>query len=249
MFGVATLLATFLAGIPYGWAGNVTTYHYDIHRTGWAQTEQTLTPANVGGGSFGFLAAIKLPASQLVGHPLIVEGVSVTGVGPSNVVYLVDNSNNVWGLNAANGAVLLHVNLGVPVPGSANPHNKPVGIKSTPVIDPATQTLYVMADTYVNSTPTYQLHALSLGNLKDIKPPVVVAATNFLTNGSTVNFRAEVQQQRPGTPRSQWKYLRRLRQFCGYGHTESRGWLLGWNATSLDSSGRKYAHQSLDDRQ
>jgi hypothetical protein len=32
--------------------------------------------------------------------------------------------------------------------------------------------------TYVNSTPTYKLHALS-GSLKDIKPPVVVAASNF----------------------------------------------------------------------
>src|SRR6476660_8103493 len=114
-FGVAALLATFLAGIPCAWAVNVTTYHYDRNRTGWDKNEQTLTPANVGGGSFGFLAAVNLPANQLVGHPLIIEGVSVNGVGSSTVVYLVDNSNNVWGLNAANGAVLLHVNLGVPV--------------------------------------------------------------------------------------------------------------------------------------
>ncbi len=227
------MFATFLAGIPCGWAGNVTTYHYDVHRTGWDQTEQTLTPANVSGGSFGFLAAIKLPASQLVGHPLIVEGVSVTGVGPSNVVYLVDNSNNVWGLNAANGAVLLHVNLGSPVPGSANPHNKPVGIKSTPVIDAATQTLYVMADTYVNSTPTYKLHALALGTLKDIKAPVVVAATNFLTNGSAVNFRAEVQQQRPALLEANGNIYAGFGSFADMATTESRGWLLGWNATSL----------------
>jgi hypothetical protein len=231
--GVATLLATFLAGIPCGWAANVTTYHYDIHRTGWAQSEQTLTPANVGGGSFGFLAAIKLPASQLVGHPLVVEGVTVAGVGPSNVVYLVDNSNNVWGLNAASGAVLLHVNLGLPVPGSANPHNKPVGVKSTPVIDTATQTLYVMADTYVNSIPTYKLHALSLGSLKDIKTPVVVAASNFLTDGSAVNFRAEVQQQRPALLEANGNIYAGFGSFADMATTESRGWLLGWNATSL----------------
>ena len=116
--GAATLLCSVLAGTTCGWAANVTTYHYDNHRTGWAQTEQTLTPANVGGGTFGFTATIKLPATQLVGHPLIVEGVSVAGAGISNVVYLVDNANNVWGLNAATGAVLLHVNLGTPVPGT-----------------------------------------------------------------------------------------------------------------------------------
>ena len=231
-FGVATFLATFLMGIPYGWAANVTTYHYDRHRTGWAQNEPTLTPANVGGGSFGFLAAVKLPATQLVGHPLIAEGVSVTGVGPSTVVYLVDNANNVWGLNATNGAVLLHVNLGVPVPGSANPHNKSVGIKSTPVIDAATQTLYVMADTYVNSTPTYKLHALSLGSLKDIKPPVVVTASNVLTDGSTVHFRAQVQQQRPGLLEANGNIYAGFGGFGDIGK-ESRGWLLGWNATSL----------------
>jgi hypothetical protein len=232
-FGVAALLATFLAGIPCGWAVNVTTYHYDIHRTGWDQDEHTLTPANVGGGSFGFLAAIKLPATRLVGHPLIVEGVSIAGVGTSNVVYLVDNSNNVWGLNAATGAVLLHVNLGVPVPGSANPHNESVGIKSTPVIDAATQTLYVMADTYVNSTPTYKLHALSLATLKDIKPPVVVAASNFLTDGSTVNFIAEVQQQRPALLEANGNIYAGFGSFADMATNESRGWLLGWNASSL----------------
>jgi len=231
-FRVAALLATFLAGNPCAWAVNVTTYHYDRNRTGWNQNEQTLTPTNVGGGSFGFLASIKLPANQLVGHPLIIEGVAVNGVGPSTVVYLVDNSNNVWGLNAANGAVLLHVNLGVPVPASANPHNKPVGIKSTPVINAATQTLYVVADTYVNSIPTYLLHALSLGSLKDIKPPVVVAASNSLTDGSTVNFRAEVQQQRPALLEANGNIYAGFGSFADIGN-ESRGWLLGWNATSL----------------
>ena len=231
-FGVAALLATLLASTPRVWAVNVTTYHYDNHRTGWAQNEQTLTPANVGGGSFGFLAAIKLPATQLVGHPLVIEGVSVPGVGTSTVVYLVDNSNNVWGLNVVNGAVLMHVKLGVPVPGSANPHNKPVGIKSTPVINAVTQTLYVMADTYVNSIPTYRLHALSLGNLKDIKPPVVVSASNSLTDGSTVKFRAEVQQQRPALLEANGNIYAGFGSFADIG-TESRGWLLGWNATSL----------------
>ena len=176
--GIASLIATFLSGVPNAWAGNVTTYHYDTLRTGWNPNEQSLIPANVRDDSFGFLAAINLPAIQLVGHPLIVEDVSVSGVGLSNVVYLVDNNNNVWGLNAANGKVLLHVNLGERVPGSANPHNLPVGIRSTPVIDAARQTLYVLADTYVNSTPTYKLHALALGSLKDVKPPVVVAASN-----------------------------------------------------------------------
>jgi len=178
--GACVLLVMLSAGMPCSWAVNVTTYHYDTLRTGWDPNEQTLTPANVAGGTFGFLATVKLPATQLVGHPLIVEGVAVAGVGIANVVYVVDNKNHVWGLDAANGKVLLHVTLGAQVPGSANPHNKPVGIKSTPVIDVATQTLYVMADTYINSTPTYKLHALALGTLKDIRPAVTVAVLRHL---------------------------------------------------------------------
>ena len=231
--GFAVRIATVLAGVSTAWAANVTTYHYDTLRTGWNPNEQTLTPANVGRGSFGFLAAVKLPANQLVGHPLIVEGVSVAGVGVSNVVYLVDNNNNVWGLNAASGKVLMHVNLGLKVPGSANPHNTAVGIRSTPVIDAATQTLYVLSDTYLKSTPTYQLHALALGSLKDIRPPVVVAATNSLTDGSTVKFIAEVQQQKPALLEANGNIYAAFGSFADMATNVSRGWVLGWNASSL----------------
>jgi hypothetical protein len=231
--GLALLIVTILAAAPSAWAANVTTYHYDTLRTGWNPNEQTLTPVNVGGGSFGFLAAVKLPANQLVGHPLVVEGVSVAGVGVSNVVYLVDNNNNVWGLNAANGKMLLHVNLGVKVPGSANPHNTAVGIRSTPVIDAATQTLYVLADTYLKSTPTYELHALALGTLKDIRPPVAVAAANSLTDGSTVKFIAEVQQQKPALLEANGNIYAAFGSFADMATNQSRGWVLGWNAASL----------------
>src|SRR5579862_998504 len=71
---VAVFFAMGLANFPDAWAVNVTTYHYDTLRTGWNPNETVLTPANVHSGSFGFLAAVKVPANQLVGHPLIVEG-------------------------------------------------------------------------------------------------------------------------------------------------------------------------------
>jgi PQQ enzyme repeat len=230
---IAMFCAMGLVMAPDVWAVNVTTYHYDTLRTGWNPNETALTPANVHSGSFGFLAAVKIPANQLVGHPLIVEGVSVTGVGLVNVVYLVDNNNNVFALNATTGKLLLHVNLGTRVPGSANPHNTAVGIRSTPVIDAATQTLYVLADAYVQSTPTYMLHALALGTLKDIKPPHAVAATNFLTDGTTVHFKAEVQQQKPALLEANGNIYAAFGSFADMATNESRGWVLGWNASSL----------------
>jgi hypothetical protein len=118
--GIASLLVTVFATAPSVWAVNVTTYHYDTLRTGWNPNEQALTPASVGNGSFGFVSDVKLPANQLVGHALIVEGVSVTGIGSANVVYLVDNNNSVFGVNADTGKLLLHVNLGTRVPVSGH---------------------------------------------------------------------------------------------------------------------------------
>jgi hypothetical protein len=228
-----TVVAIGIVCISHAWATNVVTYHYDTFRTGWNPSEQTLTPANVGGGSFGFLAEIKLPASKLVGHPLVVQGVSVKGVGTVDVEYLFDNYNSVWALNAYTGAVLLHTKLGTPVPASDNPYNQGVGIRSTPVIDPTTQTLYVLADTYVNSTPTYMLYALSLGSLANQVPPVAVAASNNLVDGSAVVFNAQVEQQKAALLEANGNIYAAFGSFADLASNEARGWVLGWNAATL----------------
>ena len=104
-------------------------------------------------------------------------------------------------------------------------------------IDPATQTLYVIA--YVNgangSPPTYQLHALSLTTLGDKIPgsPVTVAATHTLTNGSTYTFDARYQLQRPGLLELDGTIYAAFGSFCDWFANHSRGWLLGWKANTL----------------
>jgi hypothetical protein len=66
-------------------------------------------------------------------------------------------NNTIYAINAANGAVLLSRNLGPPVrwPLACMTNGPNVGINSTPVIDVAAQTLYVIS--YENGPPQSRL--------------------------------------------------------------------------------------------
>jgi hypothetical protein len=59
--GVAGWLVAAVAGGPaYATGVEVVTYHYDTLRTGWNQSETTLTAANVGSNGFGLLEQVAL---------------------------------------------------------------------------------------------------------------------------------------------------------------------------------------------
>ena len=59
---------------------NVITYHNDVQRTGWNQTETTLTPANVMPSTFGLLATTILD-DQVDAQPLVVTNQPIEGQG------------------------------------------------------------------------------------------------------------------------------------------------------------------------
>jgi hypothetical protein len=231
--GFATL---FLAGLVSAQTA-VTTYHYDNLRTGWNQTEATLTPENVGSNLFGALTTVSLD-DQVDAQPLIIPNQTITGgssPGTYEVVYVATESNTIYAINAHNGLVLLSKNLGAPVPmplGCAN--NGPnVGVTGTPVIDVSAHTLYVIAYTIKNGAPTYQLHALKLNDLTDKIAPVTVAASHKLSNGVTFNFDAKFQRQRVALLQTNGRIYAAFGSFCDAGGASSRGWLLGWRANTL----------------
>ncbi len=179
----------------------VSTYHYDTLRTGWNSHERVLTAQNVASSQFGLLQLVTLD-DQVDAQPLFVADQDIAG-GKHDVIYIATAANTVYAIDASTGAVLQTRNLGVPVPqatllGCTN--NAPnVGISSTPVIDVVSKTLYVMALTVVLSgNPAYQLHALDLDSFTDKVPPVVVAASQTRTDGSTYNFMAGFSRQRSG---------------------------------------------------
>ncbi len=211
----------------------VTTYHYDNGRTGWDPNETELTYSRVA-DTTKFQLRHNVPLDDQVDtQPLLVPGETITGgsnPGKHDVVYVATEGNTIYAIDAASGAVLLNPNFGPPVPtpqGCTN--NGPnVGIDGTPVIDSASNTMYVIVYTLEAGGPTYRIHALDLSNLADKIPPRFVSASR---NG--FNFQAAWQRQRAGLLLSQGKVYAGFGSFCDWGGTNSRGWLLGWHAGSL----------------
>jgi hypothetical protein len=233
--GVITFLAA--GAIVASAQTAVTTYHNDNNRTGWNKTESVLTPANVGKATFGLLQTVTLD-DQVDAQPLVVPGVMITAgnfVGVHDVVYVATENNSVYAIDIHTGAVLLSPNFGTPVsmPLGCNNNGPNVGINGTPVIDLSSNTLYVMIYTQDTTGPAYRLHALALGSLTDKVTPQLVTASHPLTDGSTFNFNAKYQRQRPGLLLANGSIYAGFGSFCDFSANLSRGWLLGWTAGSL----------------
>jgi outer membrane protein assembly factor BamB len=82
-----------------------------------------------------------------------------------STVYVATENDTVYALNAATGAVAWQRSVGTPVPSSSLPCgdiSPTVGITSTPVIDPSTGRIYVVADVLRSGAVQHQLDALSL---------------------------------------------------------------------------------------
>ncbi len=128
----------------------MTTHHNDIGRTGQNLNETTLTTSNVNVNQFGKLFACPVDG-YIYAQPLYVAQVTISST-THNVVYVATENNSVYAFDADNGAQLWHVNLGTPVPNtdiaSTYKDLTPViGITGTPVIDPGSSTLYLVAKT------------------------------------------------------------------------------------------------------
>jgi hypothetical protein len=215
----------------------VTTYHNDNYRTGWNSSETALTPATVGSSSFGLLAKVAVD-DQVDTVPLIVPGVNITAgkfQGTHDVVYIATGNDTVYAIDATAGTVLLKQSLGTPVsqPLGCNNNGPRVGVDSTPVIDTTTNTMYLIAYTQDSTGPAYRIHALDLGSLTDKMTPTIVAASHTLSDGTTFNFNAIYQRQRPGLLLANGNIYAGFGSFCDFGANLSRGWLLGWNAATL----------------
>ena len=142
-------LAMALALTPASVLADWTTYHLDQSRTGNDTTEPAAT--NV---SSAWNANVS---GQIYAEPLIV----------GNTVLVATEQNNVYGLDAATGAVLWsNTSLGTPVTQSTLPCgniNPVVGITGTPVVDTATSLMYVVA-TLAQPNVHYELYAININN-------------------------------------------------------------------------------------
>ena len=236
---LAAAALTLIAATSMAAAGkvNVATYHGDTLRTGWNDAEASLTPTVVSGTTFGLLEQVTLD-DQVDAQPLLITGITIAGA-EHDVAYVATENNSVYAVDASSGSLLLHVNLGTPVPQSQLPgacgNNGPnVGITSTPVIDIASQTIYAIAYVYTGAAEQFVLHALDLSTLADKVAPVVVTASNTLAGGKTVyTFDAHASRQRPALLEAEGNIYAAFGSYCDLSVKASRGWMLGWNAATL----------------
>jgi hypothetical protein len=215
----------------------VTTYHYDNNRTGWNSQETVLTPTNVNKINFGLLYSVPLD-DQVDAQPLFVPGVNITAgnfQGLHDVVYVSTENNTIYAIDSHTGTVLLSPNFGLPVhtPLGCDQNGPNVGDTSTPVIDPTTNTLYVIFYTNPTGAHAYYIHALDLGSLTDKVAPVRVMASHMLSNGTKFNFNAVYQRQRPALLFANGNVYAGFGSFCDLKANLSRGWVLGWSGGSL----------------
>ena len=171
----------------------VTTNHNDVARTGANLSETILSTAHVNGSNFGKLFGRPVDG-EIYAQPLYLSDVSLAGQGTHNVVYVATEHNTVYAFdadNAAQSAPLWQVNLGPAVPSGDVCHGiggspfcpyidlvPEIGITSTPVIDPATGTLYVVAKTKTGDRYHFMLHALDTASgAEKFGGPVPISAS------------------------------------------------------------------------
>ena len=162
----------------------VYTQHNNNARTGANLHETTLTPANVNVRQFGLLFRHVLD-EQVFAQPLYLPGLEVGG-GRHNVVIVATAGNTLYAFDAdVDAAPYWQVNLGSA--GSVEQHHfwcldilGDMGIVGTPVIDPASNTLYVVALTHEGAGFVQRLHALDVRTgSEQPHSPVTIAAEGF----------------------------------------------------------------------
>lgn len=220
---------------------SVTTHHNDVGRTGQNLNETILNTSNVNVNQFGKLFACQVDG-YVYAQPLYVAQVTISST-LHNVVYVATENNSVYAFDADNGAQLWHVNLGTPVPStdvsSTYKDLTPViGITGTPVIDPVSSTLYVVAKTKNTSNSTYHqnLHAVDITSGAEMPGSPVeitasVAGSGSGSSGGTIAFQPLYQLNRPGL------LLLNGVVYIAFGsHGDIgpyHGWVLGYSASTL----------------
>ena len=218
---------------------DVTTYHYNLSRTGWNQDETDLTPATVASSKFGLLATLSVDGNVLA-QPLLVSGFVMPDGSTHDVLIIATGHNTVYAFDAQTYATLWHINLGTSQSsGDVGCYDvKPeYGISSTPVIvrTAANQaTIYVVAATepsplvFVSS-----LHALNLATGADSITPTIIAPSATLSDGSTVSFDPQNQWSRAGLAYNRGSVYIGIGSHCDNNSGSITGWLLRYSGANL----------------
>ena len=218
------------------------------NRQGQYDSEVFLTPTNVDSTLFGSVASYNVDGA-IAAQPLYVPNVNIAG-NTVNVIYVATQNDSVYAFNAdtpGSGQLLWQVSFlnsgngttvtAEPVSalgcGGVNGYTE-VGVTGTPVIDPITNTIYLVAKTMevtnVVTSYVFRLHALDIttGAEKFGGPTVITASTGSLTLATFEQY----DLQRPALLEANGSI------FIGFGSNgcdqDAHGWLLAYSASTLE---------------
>ncbi len=227
---------------------SVLTYHNDLARTGQNLNETLLTPASVGSGQFGPLFSYPVDG-QVYAQPLYMPGVIVPGKGIHNVVFVATEHDSVYALDADNNLAPLwqrsFINSAAGVTTAAATDlgcasiTPEVGITATPVIDPATGTLYLVAMTEEGSAGNFvhRLHALDVttGAERPGSPVEIQASVPGTGNGNTtVPFEPWLYKERAGLLLLNGAVYTAWSSQCDSGNYH--GWIIAYDERTLQQT-------------
>jgi hypothetical protein len=254
----ATVAVTDLAG--------VFTYHNDLARDGANTQEYALNASTVATATFGKLFSCPVDGAVYT-QPLWVPGVSINGV-LHNVIYVATQHDSVFAFDAdanpctqiwqaslldtmhggtAGETPVVWNDVGNVAAGCNGDVYPEVGVTGTPVIDPASGTIYLVGASEIPgpgsgncSLPPlrfyHRLHALDIttGNEKFMAPITIAAevvGTGDGSSGGMVSFNSQLHHQRPGLALSNGAV------YVAFASHEDQppyhGWLLGYNASNV----------------
>ena len=237
---------------------NVPTWRYDNTHAGANTQETTLTQANVNPAEFGKLFSLSVDG-YVYAQPLYMSGLPMPDGRVHNVLFVATEHDSVYAFDAdSNGglnaqplwqASMISVAHGAAAGASTVPSTDlgshdivpEVGITSTPVIDPATNTLYLVAKTKEAGNYVQRIHALNLltgaeqGGSPSAPITAVVNGTGNGSSGGRLQFSALWQLNRVAL--GLWNghiYV----AFGSHGDNGPwHGWLMAFDARTLMQTG------------
>ncbi|MBZ5617020.1 MAG: hypothetical protein LAO23_23735 [Acidobacteriia bacterium] len=229
---------------------SVLTWHYDNMRKGANLQETILNPSNVVWTQFGKLFAQPVDGA-IVGEALYLPNVTIPNKGVHNVVYVATMHDSVYAFDADNdlgtnahplwkASVLPYGATPVPISvqgGGGTTGWAEVGVVSTPVIDPATGILYVVAKDYLNGIVTIRFYGLDVTTGARKFKPVPVSAT-FQSGGNTYTFNNLTQVNRPALLLSRGVIYIAFGSNGGNGLEQ--GWVIAYSAATSGSPTPKF---------
>jgi uncharacterized protein (TIGR03437 family) len=230
---------------------SITTYRNNLARSGENLNEIVLTPANVNAAQFGKIFSHSVDG-QIYAQPLYLPAVKIPGRGIHNVVFVATEHNSVYAFDAdsavgPNSDPLWQVSLTDPktqetVVTPAEVMNcftitPELGITGTPVIDPSTNTLYVVAMTKRDYLQFHRLHAIDVTTgAERAGSPIMIEASypgngDGLFSSSPVKFDSYFHKNRSGL-----LLLNGVVYAAWTSHCDSRvyhGWITAYDAKDL----------------